>query len=100
MSHAMPRDHKGDYGIDGSFHTISARGQAISIGVGAAALAATSAISAKRGKRLVAALDLFVKFIGDGELCVADVGVIDVLQMLGQLVSQSHDVRLLVNNAL
>ncbi len=55
MSHAMPRDHKGDYGIDGSFHTISARGQAISIGVGSAALAVWSAISAARGKRLVAA---------------------------------------------
>jgi arsenite methyltransferase len=55
MSHAMPRDHKGDYGIDGSFHTISARGQAISIGVGSAALGVWSAISASRGKRLVAA---------------------------------------------
>ena len=55
MTHAMPRDHKGDYGIDGSFHTISARGQAISIGVGSAALAVWSALSASRGKRLVAA---------------------------------------------
>jgi hypothetical protein len=27
MAHALPRDHKGDYGIDGSFHTISARGR-------------------------------------------------------------------------
>jgi hypothetical protein len=27
MEHATPRDHKGDYGIDGSFHTIAARGQ-------------------------------------------------------------------------
>ena len=55
MTHAMPPDHKGDYGIDGSFGIVSARGQAIGIGVGAAALAATSAISAARGRRLVAA---------------------------------------------
>jgi arsenite methyltransferase len=55
MSHAMPRDHKGDYGIDGSFHTVSARGQAIGIGVWSAALAVWSAISASRGKRLIAA---------------------------------------------
>jgi arsenite methyltransferase len=53
--HAMPPDHKGDYGIDGSFKLISARGQAIGIGVGSVALAATSAVSASRGKRLVAA---------------------------------------------
>ena len=53
--HAMPPDHKGDYGIDGSFKLISARGQAIGIGVGSVALAATSAVSAARGKRLVAA---------------------------------------------
>jgi arsenite methyltransferase len=56
MAHAMPRDHKGDYGIDGSFHTISARGQAISIAVGAAALAVWSGISLNRCKRLTAAL--------------------------------------------
>jgi arsenite methyltransferase len=56
MSHAMPRDHQGDYGIDGSFDIISARGQAISIGIGAAALAATSAVNAKRGNLLIAAL--------------------------------------------
>ncbi len=56
MSHAMPRDHQGDYGIDGSFNIISARGQAVSVGVGAAALAVSSAISASRGKRLAAVL--------------------------------------------
>ncbi|WP_343709456.1 class I SAM-dependent methyltransferase [Mycobacterium sp.] len=56
MAHVMPRDHKGNYGIDGSFHTISARGQAVTIGVGSVALAAWSAISARRGKRLAAAL--------------------------------------------
>ena len=33
MTHAMPPDHKGDYGIDGSFKVISARGQAIGIGM-------------------------------------------------------------------
>ena len=55
MAHAMPRDHKGDYGIDGSFHTVSARGQAISIGVGTAALAVSSGISLHRGQRLIAA---------------------------------------------
>jgi arsenite methyltransferase len=56
MAYAIPRDHKGDYGIDGSFHTISARGQAIGIGIQAAALAVWSGISAARGKRLTAAL--------------------------------------------
>ncbi|MBV8178381.1 MAG: class I SAM-dependent methyltransferase, partial [Mycobacterium sp.] len=50
------REHKGDYGIDGSFHTISARGQAIGIAVQAAALAVWSGISLARGKRLTAAL--------------------------------------------
>ncbi len=53
--HAMPPDHKGDYGIDGSFKLISARGQAIGIGIGSAALAATSVLSATRGRRLLAA---------------------------------------------
>ncbi|WIM90455.1 class I SAM-dependent methyltransferase [Candidatus Mycobacterium wuenschmannii] len=52
----MPRDHKGDYGVDGSFKVISARDQAIGIGIGSAALAAVSGINAKRGNRLVAAL--------------------------------------------
>ncbi len=33
MSFAMPRDHQGDYGIDGSFKVVSARGQAIGIGL-------------------------------------------------------------------
>jgi arsenite methyltransferase len=56
MAHALPRERKGDYGIDGSFHTVSARQQAIGIAVQAAALAAWSAISLARGKRLTAAL--------------------------------------------
>jgi arsenite methyltransferase len=50
------RDHQGDYGIDGSFHTISARGQAIGVAVDVAALAVWSGISLARGKRLTAAL--------------------------------------------
>ncbi len=54
--HAMPPDHQGDYGIDGSFKVISARGQAVTIGATSAALAACSAISASKGKRLAAAL--------------------------------------------
>jgi len=49
-------DHYGDYGIDGSFHTISARGQAINIGAEAVALAVLAGISWARGKRLRAAL--------------------------------------------
>jgi arsenite methyltransferase len=49
-------DHRGDYGIDGSFFSISARGQAIGIGAQAAALAVWAGISWARGKRLTAAL--------------------------------------------
>jgi len=49
-------DHQGDYGIDGSFHTISARGQAIGIGAEAVGLAVWAGISWARGKRLTAAL--------------------------------------------
>ena len=56
MTQTAIREHKGDYGIDGSFHTISARGQAIGVAVDAAALAMWSAISLARGKRLTAAL--------------------------------------------
>lgn len=49
-------DHRGDYGIDGSFHTISARGQVMGIAVQTAALAGWSAFSWARGKRVTAAL--------------------------------------------
>ena len=56
MAHSTVRERKGDYGIDGSFHTISARQQAIGIGVQVAALAAWSGISLARGKRLTASL--------------------------------------------
>ncbi|UQX11474.1 class I SAM-dependent methyltransferase [Candidatus Mycobacterium methanotrophicum] len=50
------REHKGDYGIDGSFHRVSARAQAIGIAVYAAALAVGSGISLARGKRRTAAV--------------------------------------------
>ncbi|OBI49744.1 methyltransferase [Mycobacterium kyorinense] len=48
--------HKGDYGIDGSFKTVSARGQAIGLGAQAAALLGLAAISWRRGKRPTAAV--------------------------------------------
>ncbi|MGH3970527.1 MAG: hypothetical protein ACRDTV_21005 [Mycobacterium sp.] len=47
MAHAAVRDHKGDYGIDGSFHTVSARGQAI--GVARKRIAALSPWEARDG---------------------------------------------------
>jgi len=56
MTETAIREHKGDYGIDGSFHTVSARGQAIGVAAGSAALAASAGISLARGKRLTAAL--------------------------------------------
>ena len=49
-------DHRGDYGVDGSFHKVSARTQAIGIGAQAAALAVWAGISWACGKRLRAAL--------------------------------------------
>lgn len=49
-------DHRGDYGTDGSFKTISARGQAIGIVAQAAALAAWAGLSWARGRRVTAAL--------------------------------------------
>jgi SAM-dependent methyltransferase len=52
----LVHDHGGDYGIDGSFHTFSARTQGISVGAQAAALAVWAGISWARGKRLTAAL--------------------------------------------
>lgn len=47
---------KGDYGIDGSFRTVSAGGQALGLGVQAAALLVWALVSGARGKRLTAAL--------------------------------------------
>ena len=49
-------DHQGDYGIDGSFHTVPARAQAIGIGAQAAGLAVWAGVSWVRGRRLRAAL--------------------------------------------
>ncbi|OBG56453.1 MULTISPECIES: class I SAM-dependent methyltransferase [unclassified Mycobacterium] len=49
-------DHRGDYGIDGSFHTLSVRLQAIGLAAQTAALAGWAALSWARGKRLTAAL--------------------------------------------
>lgn len=49
-------DHHGEYGIDGSFRSLSAGGQAMGIGAQATALAVWAGISWARGKRLAAAL--------------------------------------------
>jgi arsenite methyltransferase len=56
MTYASVRERKGDYGIDGSFHTVSARGQAVGIATGTVALAASAGLSLARGRRLTAAL--------------------------------------------
>src|SRR5262245_13108909 len=56
MTHAAVTERRGDYGIDGSFHTVSARGQAIGIATQVFALAAWAGISLARGKRVTAAL--------------------------------------------
>jgi arsenite methyltransferase len=50
------RERKGDYGIDGSFHAVSARAQAVGVAAESAALLLWAAISWARGKRLTAAL--------------------------------------------
>jgi arsenite methyltransferase len=49
-------DRRGEYGYDGSFRTVSARGQVSTIAVASAALLAASAIALSRGNRSVAAL--------------------------------------------
>ncbi|MCV7100121.1 class I SAM-dependent methyltransferase [Mycobacterium palustre] len=51
----MP-DHRGEYGIDGSFKTVSARGQAIGVVAQAAALAVWGGMSLARGRRVAGAL--------------------------------------------
>jgi arsenite methyltransferase len=56
MTDTAIREHKGDYGIDGSFHTVSARGQAIGVAAASAALAVSAAISLARGRWLTSAL--------------------------------------------
>jgi arsenite methyltransferase len=50
------RQHNADYGFDGSFHTVSAQGQAIGIGVACVALLASAAASLGRGKPRAAAI--------------------------------------------
>jgi SAM-dependent methyltransferase len=47
---------KGNYGVDGSFHVVSARGQALGVGATSAALLGGATASLARGKRLPAAL--------------------------------------------
>jgi arsenite methyltransferase len=51
----MP-EHRGDYGYDGSFHTVSAGTQLAAVGVGSTALLAGAGILLKRGHRLAAVL--------------------------------------------
>lgn len=53
---AMVREHHGNYGIDGSFHRISARGQALGVAAECAALGVWAGVSLARGKRWTAAL--------------------------------------------
>ena len=50
------RKPQGDYGVDGSFHTISARAQALGFGALSAALLGWAGIARLRGKRWSAAL--------------------------------------------
>lgn len=50
------RTHHGDYGVDGSFHRVSARAQALGVVAQSAALLGFAGISAARGKHLQAAL--------------------------------------------
>lgn len=50
------RRHNADYGLDGSFHTVSAAGQAVLVGAGSAALLGTTARSLARGKPVAAAV--------------------------------------------
>jgi arsenite methyltransferase len=49
-------EHRGEYGYDGSFHTVSAGAQLAVVGIGSAALFAAAGVSLARGRRLAAAL--------------------------------------------
>ena len=49
-------EHRGDYGYDGSFHTVSAGTQLATVGAASAALLAVAGFCLTRGKRLAAAL--------------------------------------------
>lgn len=52
----VTRGHQGEYGYDGSFHTVSAKAQIIGIGVASASLLAGAGAALARGNRLAAAL--------------------------------------------
>jgi arsenite methyltransferase len=49
-------EHRGEYGYDGSFHTVSAGTQLGAVGAGSAALLAGAGVCLNRGNRLAAAL--------------------------------------------
>lgn len=49
-------EHRGDYGVDGSFHTVSARTQGVVVSAGSAALLVWASVSLARGRRLRAGL--------------------------------------------
>ncbi len=55
-SSALVREHRGDYGYDGSFHTVSAGMQLAVIAAGSAGLLVASGVSLARGNRVAAAL--------------------------------------------
>lgn len=54
MTDATAFGHHGDYGIDGSFHTVSARGQAMILGAQSVALQTWAYLCWARGKRRAA----------------------------------------------
>jgi SAM-dependent methyltransferase len=90
-------EHRGEYGYDGSFHTVSARTQLAAVGAGSAALLMGAGFCLGRGRRLAAALSaaqvlLAVGIIGtaawyiyatrSGKFRVWD-GVLDDLRLRG-----------------
>jgi len=50
------RQHNADYGIDGSFHTVSARAQELILGAASAILFGCAGVSLARGKSVIAVL--------------------------------------------
>jgi len=56
VAHSAAATRKADYGIDGAFHTLSARAQGVGVVVEAGALLLWAAVSLVRGKRVAAAL--------------------------------------------
>jgi arsenite methyltransferase len=52
----MMHEHNGEYGYDGSFHTVSAGTQLAVVGAGSAGLLAAAGFCLARGKRLAASL--------------------------------------------